>query len=165
MTTTARAYADHLDALEQYRAAALEHVNLGKLYAAAHEIRRKLDTDRRAITASLAALDSLSRTPGIAITARERAIAAGIGAQCATNAIRALTRTEVQAMDLAELEALLKDPALTELENEIAEHNLHDRYHENIGFAAYSKILDSWIATGMPNSDACALMLRELRSA
>ena len=163
MTTTARTYAHTITALERHRAAALEHVNLGKLHRSANELAALLDTDHQAITASLAALDSLSRTLGV--TGREPAIAAGIGAQCALNAIRDLTRREVKAMTITELAALLEDPALTPMEDEIAVDNLHDRFEEHIGDTAYSEHLNAWIDNGVPDSVSRAQMLAELTAA
>lgn len=163
MTTTARTYARTITALERHRAAAFEYVNLGKLHASARGIRRELDTDYQAIAASLAALDSLSRTLGF--TGREPAIAAGIGAQCALNAIRSSTRREVKAMTITELAALLEDPALTPMEEEIAVDNLHDRFEEKIGDAAYGEQLNNWIDNRIPDSESRAQMLAELTAA
>ena len=163
MTTLARTYARSIDTLNRHRAAALEHVNLGKLHRAANELRNKLDTDTRTITASLAALDSLGRTRGL--TDEQRAIAAGIGAQCALNAIRSSTRREVEAMTITELAALLEDPARTPTEDEIAVDNLHDRFEEKIGDAAYGEHLNAWIDNGIPDSVSRAQMLAELTAA
>lgn len=163
MVTLARTYTRTITALERHRAAALEHVNLGKLDRAANELRNKLDTDTRAITASLAALDSLHRARGL--TDEQRTVAAGIGAQCALNAIRSSTRREVKAMTLTELAALLEDPARTPMEDEIAVDNLHDRFEEKIGFDAYGEQLNTWIDNGIPDSESRAQMLAELTAA
>lgn len=160
-TTTARAYARTTAALERHRAAALEYVNLGKLHRAADELRRTLDTDTRVIAANLAALDSLSRCRA-GLTEQEHAVAAGIAAQGALDAIRSSTRREVKAMTIAELAALLEDAALTPMEQDVAVNNLHDRYAEKIGDAAYGKQLDAWIGNGTPDSDTRAMMFAAL---
>lgn len=161
--TTARAYAHEISTLEQHRATALEHVNLGKLHASAHGIRRELDTDSQAIAASLAALDSLIRTTGLPDYKHE--IAAGIAAQCALNAIRDCTRREVKALAITGLAALLDDPALTDMERTIGVDILHDRYAEKIGDDAYGEQLAAWIANGTPDSEARAEMFAELTAA
>ena len=110
-------------------------------------------------------MTTTARTYTRTITALERHLAAGIGAQCALNAIRSSTRREVEAMTITELAALLEDPARTPMEDEIAVDNLHDRFEEKIGDAAYGEHLNAWIDNGIPDSVSRAQMLAELTAA
>lgn len=164
MTTTARTYAARLNTLDNHRRAAYGHVGMGKIYSAAHQMRRRCATEADAIAKHLAAVDQLTTgTPGL--PEADRAVALGIAAQGAISAIRALTREEVQAMSLTDLVALLNDPDAHPIEREIGTDNLHDRYMKHIGVDAYDALLDSWITNGKPDHEVQAHILTELGAA
>ena len=164
MTTTARTYADRLDTLDSHRQAAYGHVGMGKIYAAAHQMRRHCATEGEAIAKNLTAVDQLTTgMPGL--PEADRAVALGIAAQGAISAIRALTREEIKAMSLPDLVALLNDLDAHPIESEIGVDDLHDRYMKHIGVDAYTAILDSWIANTTSDQEVRAHILTELGAA
>lgn len=164
MTTIARTYADRLDTLDSHRQAAYGHVGMGKIYAAAHQMRRRCATEAEALAKNLTAVDQL--TTGIpGLPEADRAVALGIAAQGAISAIRALTREEVQAMSLTDLVALLNDPNAHPIESEIGVDDLHDRYMKHIGVDAYDALLRSWITNGTSDHEVRAHILTELGAA
>lgn len=165
MTTTARTYADRLDTLDSHRQAAYRHVSMGKIYAAANEMRRECSSHHDALAKNLSAVDKLTDYIIPGLVEANRVVAVGIAAQCAISAIRALTREEVKAMSLTDLAALLNDTDANPIEREIGVDDLHDRYMKHIGVDAYNAILDSWVANTPTDQEVRAHILTELGAA
>ena len=164
MTTTARTYADRLNTLDGHRNAAYGHVGMGKIYAAANQMRRHCATETEALAKHLTAVDQL--TTGIpGLPEADRVVALGIASQGVISAIRALTREEIKAMSLTDLAALLNDPDAHPIEREIGVDDLHDRYMAHIGVDAYTALLDSWVANTPTDQEVRAHILTELGAA
>lgn len=162
MTTTARAYADRLTKLDNQRQAAYRYISVGRVYAGADTMRRKCANDTDAIAKNLTAINLIAGIPDSTLEETDRVVATGIAAQAAITAIRSVTRTEVQAMTLTDLAALLSDTDAHPIEREIAADNLHDRYMRRIGVDAYNARLDAWINNSTPDHETMAMMFTEL---